>query len=172
MSAAIIYTGTPITKSWSAGSTRGIELDLSMQAVAAWQPDIAVAANAIIRPTNANESVDGLDNSTGYVYQNGATAGQTGSAEPAWPTSATVKDGSVTWTATTPPAAGADSVSSANWTITGGDGQLTVSDENFTALLVSAQVSGGTSGVVYTITIVVTMASGQKYPVIIYLTTT
>lgn len=166
-----IYTGTPIQFSWAAGSTRPVVLDLSLQGAPPWQPGISVAANAVFRPTNSLESADGADHSTGYLYQNGATAGQTGQAEPAWPSTGTVADGSLTWTPVTPPASGEDEVASAVWTqISPPDNTLTITNEATSSLEASAYIGGGTAAQTYQISVAVTMTSGAVYVVPIVVT--
>jgi hypothetical protein len=161
---------TTVQASQRAGGSRLRELDLSMVAVPAWQPDVAIAASGLIRPTNANENEDGtngagVDHSTGYWYKNGLTAGQTGALEPAWPTTGTVQDGSCTWTPTAPPATGGDTVSSCAWVVSGPDGALTVTGTTTTQLTASGYFNGGTSGATYTVTATVTMASGSVFVV-------
>ena len=160
-----IYNVVPVAVSQPAGSSRLREIDLSMMAAPAWQPNIYVLANQIIRPTNPNESANGLDNSTGYVYK-AAAAGQTGPLEPAWVTTGSVADGSVSWTPQAPLATGEDSVASASWTVTGADGELTVTGVGTTSLTASAYFKNGTSGQTYTVTALVTMTSTAVYPVV------
>lgn len=167
-----VYTGTPIQLQWPAGSTRPLPLDLSAQAVPAWQPGVVIAANALIRPTNANESADGEDNTTGFWYQNGASAGMTSADEPGWVTTGTVKDGSLTWTPVAPSGAlsGIDTVSAVIWAASGGDGQITLSNQSTTQLTATADAKPVTRGQTYTVLATVTMSSGLIYPVTFYIT--
>lgn len=148
-----------------AAENLGFELDVSQRAVAAWEQGEFIAASELRRPSTAAESADGLDHTTGFVYQNGATPGQTGALEPAWPTTGTVKDGSVTWTPVPPPATGETTISAATWTCQpASDGStLTITSETFDPMAASAYVGGGKSGNVYTVIIAVTMASGAIY---------
>jgi len=78
----------------------------------------------------------------------------------------TVADGSVSWTPEPPLATGEDSVASASWTVTGGDGELTVTGTGTTSLTASAYFKNGTSGQTYTVTALVTMTSTAVYPVV------
>ncbi len=145
-------------RSQLAGLALPYQFDVSSSSVQAWDEFLPVAANAVIRPSDANQ--------TGFVLKNGATAGMTGALEPAWPNTAggTVTDGSVTWTAAAPPAAGQDTIASATWTqVTPPDATLTISAPTNSSLVSSAIVGGGTSGNVYTIKILVTMTSGAIY---------
>jgi hypothetical protein len=121
-----------------------------------------VAASELRRPSTASESADGLDHSTGYVYQNGATAGQTGQTEPGWTTSGTLADGSCTWTPVAPPASGQTKVQSATATLVNPpDSALTVGQVTSGELTVDVPLSGGTSAETYTVQIAVTMTDGE-----------
>lgn len=141
------------------------EVDVSQPAVEVWQANSFVAASAFRRPSASSESADGADHSTGYVYQTTAE-GQTGAIEPAWPTTGTVKDGSITWSPVVPLAAGEDSIASGTWTqVNPPDSALTITTETVGGLIASAYVGGGTSGLVYTINVAVTMTSGAVYVV-------
>ncbi len=148
-----------------AGAALRYEVDVGRDSLEFWDDGISIAASGIIRPTDQNL--------TGFVYVNGATAGQTGNLEPAWPTvvGGTVVDGSLTWTAAAPPAAGQDTIQSATWTqISPPDAALTITGQSNTSLVASALIGGGTVGNVYTIQIDVTMKSGVILPYQIILT--
>lgn len=143
-----------------AGANVPYEFDVSLISVMAWGANAAIAANQLIRPTSGNE--------TGFLYQNGATAGQTGPIEPEWPTpaGATTADASLTWTSVVPPAVTQDTVQSVTWTqVTPPDGALTITGIIHTSLTTSAFVGGGTTGKTYTILILITMVSGATYPI-------
>lgn len=138
------------------------EVDVGIASVQVWQPNSTVGASELRRPSTATESADGLDHSTGYVYQNGATPGQTGQTEPGWVTTGTLEDGSCTWTPVAPPASGQSKVQSATATLVSPPDQaLTVGQVTTGELTVNVPVSGGTSGEVYTIQIAVTMTDGE-----------
>ncbi len=134
--------------------------DVGIISVLMWQPNMSVVANQFVRPSNGNE--------TGYIYQNGATPGQTAPFEPAWPTPATaiVADAALNWTAVAPPAVGQDAIQSVTWAqLSPPDGTLSITGITHTPLTTSAFVSGGTKGSVYTILIESTMTSGAIYPI-------
>jgi hypothetical protein len=138
-------------------------IDVGQVAVAGWNAGASITADALVRPTTANQ--------TGFVYQAGATTGQTGELEPAWPKTAggTVIDGSVTWTAIAPPAAGEDSIASAVWSqASPPDALLTIALMATTALTASAYIGGGTSGNIYLVNAIITMHSGAIFRVAIY----
>lgn len=143
-----------------AGSNIPYEFDVSIISVMAWGPNASILPNQLVRPSNGNE--------TGLLYQNGATAGQTGPIEPAWPTpvGSTVADSSLIWTGVVPPALSQDVIQSVTWTqISPPDGTLVLSGQTHTSLTASAFVGGGTTGKAYTILVLITMASGATYPV-------
>ena len=141
------------------------EIDVGQDSVIEWDDALSIAAAGVVRPTQAN--------ATGFVYLNGATAGQTGTLEPAWPTTSggTVTDGSLTWTAAAPPAVGQDTIASATWTqVSPPDSALTITGETNTSLVASAFIGGGTSGSVYEVEILVTMHSGAIFAYLLILT--
>jgi len=146
------------------GSTRLRLIDVSGQAAPFWQPNSFVPANGVMRPNDPGQ--------TGYVYKANA-AGQTGEVEPAWPTTGTVVDGSITWTPEAPPAAGADAVTSATWTqVNPPDATLTITGQATSQLTASALIGGGTAGKAYSVVCAVTMTSGQVYAVPLVITIT
>lgn len=161
----MIETAQIFQRTKLAAENLAFEFDVSQRAIAPWEAGEFIAASELRRPSTTTESADGKDHTTGFVYQNGATAGQTGAAEPAWATTGTVKDGSCTWTPIAPPATGESTISSATWTSsTAADGStLTLTSETFDPMVASAYVGGGKSGNVYTITIAVTITSGAIY---------
>jgi hypothetical protein len=132
-------------------------VDVSDRTVARWNENLPVSTNSLIRPTHGN--------GTGFVYR-ASLLGQTGENEPAWPIVAggTVIDGSITWTALAPPAAGQDAIASVAWTqIAPPDATLTLTNQSFTAFVASLNIGGGTSGRVYTVQGMITMTSGAIY---------
>lgn len=138
------------------------ELDVGVASVQPWQPSSSVQASELRRPSTASESADGLDHSTGYVYQNGASAGQTGQSEPGWVTTGTLQDGSCTWTPVAPPASTQSKVQSATATLVDPpDTALVVGQVTTGELTVNVPVSAGTSGQTYTVQIAVTMTDGE-----------
>lgn len=156
-----VNEATPVNVQQFAGQALPYIIDVGSVAVNAWSANSFIAANALLRPTNGNE--------TGFLYQT-AAAGQTGPLEPAWATTGTVKDGSLTWTPLTPPAAGEDSISSVTWTqVNPPDGTLTIASQSNTTLTATAKLGGGTSGQIYTVIVKITMASGAIYVVEIVL---
>lgn len=159
-----VNASTPVNVSQLAGQNLPYVIDVGNAAVVGWNAGASIAANSLMRPTNPNQ--------TGFLYKAGGTAGQTGGLEPAWPKVAggTVVDGSVTWTAIAPPAAGEDSVASATWTqITPPDATLTITGQLLGALTALAYLGGGTAGNVYTIDALVTMVSTAQFRVRIIL---
>lgn len=162
MTDIVVVDTTPVNLTQRSGTTRQRIVDVSLQAAPFWQPNLYVAANAVIRPTDPN--------TTGFAFKNGVTAGQTGPIEPAWPKTSggTVVDGSVTWTAGAPPVTGEDTVASATWTqVNPPDGLLTIANQTTSPLTASAFIGGGTSGQIYQVKVAVTMVSGQIYPVLL-----
>jgi len=162
MSSFVVAAFTAQNASQLAGSNRPYEIDVSSLSVEVWQAASFVASAGLMRPTSANE--------TGFVYQ-AASAGQTGTTEPAWPTIAagTVTDGSITWTAEAPPASGQDEIASVAWTqVSPPDAALTITSETNTDFTARALIGGGTSGNTYEVLCKITMASGAIYPVQIY----
>ena len=160
-----IRLGQPVERQQLAGSNRLFEIDISALAVPAWQANVFVEANALMRPTTGNQ--------VGFVFQNSGSPGQTGNLEPAWPNTAgaTVVDGSLTWTAVVPPVAGADSVQSVSWNlINEPDSALTVAGQTHDQLTASAYIGGGTSGYVYEISVTIATLLGAEYVVQIFLT--
>lgn len=159
-----VNASTPVNVSQFAGQNLPYVIDVGNAAVTGWNAGASIAATSLIRPTNANQ--------TGFLYQSGGTAGQTGALEPAWPKIAggTVIDGSVTWTAVAPPAAGEDHIASATWTQANPpDATLTITGQTTSTLIASAFLGQGTSGNVYTINAVITMVSGTIFRVQIIL---
>lgn len=162
MTDIVVTDTTPVQLTQRAGSVRQRVIDVSLQAVPFWQPNVFVAANGVMRPTDLN--------TTGFTFKNGATPGQTGPIEPAWPkvSGGTTTDGSITWTAQAPPATGEDTVVSASWTQQSPpDGALTIATQTTSSLTASAYIGGGTSGQTYRVLAAVTMASGAVYPVLL-----
>jgi hypothetical protein len=148
---------TPILKKQRAGSRRLFQFDVGSLAVPPWQPAMSVLANAVIRPTQ--------DNQTGYLYQAGSN-GQTGDTEPGWAQTlgGTTTDGSLTFNAIAPPSIGEDSVASIVFTqVSPPDSALTITPGTNTQLVAEAWFAGGTSGNVYTINAAITMTSGAIY---------
>ncbi|HZP86602.1 MAG TPA: hypothetical protein VFB54_07255 [Burkholderiales bacterium] len=157
-------TGIPqiIQRSQLAGANLVYEIDVGECAVGAWVANASVAADALMRPTSGKE--------TGFLYKASAD-GQTGALEPAWSTSGSVKDGSVTWIPVTPPVAGEDAIASVAWTQQDPpDSALTITGQTNDALTASAYLGAGTKGSVYVINVALTMASGAIYVVQIILT--
>ena len=155
---------TIFNRSMIAGECLPFIVDTSQRVVSEWQPSSLYVASALVRPTDANE--------TGFWYQNGAE-GQSGPSEPSWSTPAgnITQDGSLIWTALVPPASGEDTIVSVAWIqIDPPDGALTISGQTNDSLTASAYLGGGTSGKVYTVNDVVTMASGAIYIAQIVLT--
>lgn len=152
----------PQTGTQYAGAAREYRIDVTSRAVSAWQPNISIDANELIRPTAPNQN--------GFIYQNGLSPGQTGPTEPNW-INGTVTDGSLTWTALAPPTGSEDSIQSVVWSQSNPpDGMLTIVDQANDVLTASAFIGGGTSGQTYLVVVTITMASGQIYPVKIYVT--
>jgi hypothetical protein len=138
------------------------ELDVGVASVQVWEANSSVQASELRRPSTPTESADGLDHSTGFVYQNGATAGQTGQTEPGWVTTGTVADGSCTWTPVAPPASTQTKVQSATATLVDPpDSALVIGQVTTGELTVNVPVSAGTSGETYTVQIAVTMTDGE-----------
>lgn len=160
-----ITPGGTVAVTQLAGGNEPYEIDVSALAVMAWQPNVYVAPNAILRPTQANQ--------TGFWYQNGGKAGQSGLLEPGWPKTAgaTLIDGSCTLTALVPPVTGADVIASVTWTQKNPpDGTLTITDQSFTGLTGIAFIGGGTRGNVYQVVVAVTMQSTAIWPANLYIT--
>jgi hypothetical protein len=152
-----VNESTPVNLSQFAGAALPYVIDVGSVAISPWTANASIAANAVVRPSNGNES--------GFAYQSSA-AGQTGPIEPAWAKTGTVSDGSLTWTPLVPPVAGEDSISSVTWTQQNPpDATLTISSQSNTALTATAKIGGGTYGNVYTIIVKLTMASSAIYPV-------
>ncbi|MGC8518483.1 MAG: hypothetical protein ACP5P4_08125 [Steroidobacteraceae bacterium] len=138
------------------------EVDVGIASVQVWQPNSTVGASELRRPSTDTESADGLDHSTGFVYQNGTTPGQTGQLEPGWVTTGTVSDGSCTWTPLAPPATSQSKVQSATATLVDPpDSALAVGQVTSGELTVNVPISGGTAGETYTVQIAVTMTDGE-----------
>lgn len=159
-----VNASTPVNVSQLAGQNLPYVIDVGNAAVVGWNAGASIAAGSLVRPTNANQ--------TGFLYQSGSSAGQTGALEPAWPKIAggTVVDGSVTWTAIAPPAAGEDFIASATWTqASPPDAALTITGQSLGSLAATAYLGGGTSGNVYTINAVITMRSPAVFRVQIIL---
>lgn len=153
-----------IQRTQLAGANQPYDVDVGLRAVQPWAANATMNANALVAPSKCNR--------TGFVYAT-ATPGQTGSREPAWGTSAgaTVSDGSITWTAVTPPASGEDGIASVIWTQDNPpDDTLMITSQTNTSLVASAFIGGGTSGNLYVIVVSVSMESGAIYPVRIILT--
>lgn len=149
----------------NAGGKRTYGFDASALSVAPWQPNAFVSPNALIRPT--------LKNQTGFIYQNGSNAGQSGNIEPAWPNAAnaTVADGSLDLTARVPPVVGQDQIDSVVWSqVSPPDATLTIGAQANTSLVATAEIGGGTAGNTYEVLVTVTMTSGQIWPQSIYIT--
>ncbi len=164
---SLIAQALPVaTATQNAGGKRTYGLDVSALSVQPWQANASIPANALIRPTQKNQ--------TGLIYQAGS-GGQSGSVEPNWfiaiAAGAVVIDGSLSLTARVPPVAGQDQIASVAWTqMNPPDGALTIGAQANTTLVASAEIGGGTIGSTYTVLITVTMTSGQIWPQIIYIT--
>jgi hypothetical protein len=157
MTDVLINPAAPVNVSQLAAQSIPYIVDVGSVAVMGWSPGASVAGSALMRPTNANL--------TGFVYQSGAI-GQTGLLEPAWPKTAggTVVDGSITWTAIVPPAAGQDTVASATWAqASPPDGTLTITGQAIGALTATAYLGAGTPGNIYTVNAEITMHSGAIF---------
>jgi hypothetical protein len=155
---------TTFNRTMIAGECLPFIVDTSQRVVSEWQPSSLYVASTVLRPTDVNE--------TGFWYQNTAE-GQSGPIEPSWstPAGSVTQDGSLTWTALVPPASGEDTISSVAWVqLNPPDGALSISGETNDALTASAYLGGGSSGKVYTVNAVVTMASGAIYIAQIILT--
>lgn len=164
MSSAWASLTEPIIRTQRAGSNRLFQLDVGSLIASPWQPNMAVSAGQIIRPTWKNQN--------GFWDQAGA-AGQTGDNEPGWvgTLAGTTQDGSVLWTAIAPPGTGQDSIASVVYTqVSPPDALLTITPGSNSQRVASALLGGGTSGQVYTINVAITMASGQIYVAQIILT--
>ena len=117
-----------------------------------WTPGTAFDSGVAVRPSLP----------TGLQYS--SSGGHSGANEPRWPTAlgGTVTDGSITWTAE---AIDNDSlratITDSDWTAEMG---ITVDNDATTNTnglqIVSAQVSGGTSGETYLVSNVVTLSDG------------
>lgn len=159
-----------VLRTKTAAAVLPLEVDFSAPSVEVWEANAYVPASGLRRPSSATESADGNDHSTGYIYQTSA-AGQTGPLEPAWPTTGSAKDGSITWSPLVPIAAGQDSIASVTWSQSNPpDAALTITGQAVTGLIASAQIGGGTAGNAYLIDVEATMTSGAVYPVQILLT--
>lgn len=155
----------PVQATQNAGGKKTYGFDVGALTVAPWQPNASIPANALIRPTQKNQ--------TGFIYQNGASAGQSGSSEPTWlaAVNATVSDGSLLLTARVPPVVGQDQIASVAWTqVNPEDANLTIGNQANTTLIATAEIGGGTVGVTYQVLVTVTMTSGQIWPQSIYIT--
>ncbi len=153
-----VNASTPANVSQFAGQNLPYIIDVGNAAVVGWNAGISIAANALLRPTNPNQ--------TGFLYKNNGPAGQTGALEPAWSKTVggTTPDGSLTWTTVAPPAAGEDSILSVTWTQANPpDAALTITLQSFGALTATAYLGAGTSGQIYTINVLVTMVSGAVF---------
>lgn len=153
-----------IVASQRAGGNYPYTIDVSARTTSQWLANTPFPAAALVRPSDGN--------GTGFAYQ-ASGAGETGENEPAWPTTAgqTVVDGSITWTADVPPAAGQDTISSVTWVQSNPpDATLTLGSQSHNSFAVTGYVGGGTSGKVYTIVITITMSSGAIYPAQLVLT--
>lgn len=151
-------------RSMTAGERLPFLVDTSQRVVAEWQPSSLYVAGVLARPTDLNE--------TGFWYLPG-TEGQSGPIEPSWNSSAgsVTFDGSLTWTAIVPPAAGEDTINTVSWTqISPPDGALAITGQTNDALTASAYLGGGTSGSKYMVNAAITMLSGAIYIAQIILT--
>lgn len=145
--------------------------DFGLTAVDVWGANAFIQGNELRRPSTENESADGADHSTGYIYQNGSAAGQTGKLEPAWATSGTITDGSITWTPIVPGGSSEDTLQSVTWTLVSPpDSALTVTNESVGTLTASATLTGGTAGLVYLIEITGVRKSGNGKTLQLYVT--
>lgn len=150
-------TPTIVLRSQFAGSNEPYEVDVSERATQSWEANSIFNATDFTKPSIGHE--------TGFVYQTSAN-GQSGTNEPAWPTTlgGTVVDGSLTWTAVAPPAGGEDSIASVTWTQSNPpDGTLTITNQSHTSLTALAYCGGGTAGNTYLIVVAITMTSGAVY---------
>lgn len=116
-----------------------------------WQPGREFALNEYVRPSGAN----------GFAFK-ATTAGQSASTEPRWPTTlaATVTDGSITWTAVAIDSNSRDSISSINAVVPSG---ITVSTPTNSGSRVLFDISGGTKGSTYIISIEVTTSTSEVF---------
>ena len=154
----------PIRRMQFAGASLPFDLDVGVLAVGSWVPNASIAASELVRPSDGHE--------TGFVYQASA-AGQAGAMEPAWPTVAggTVVDGSITWAAVVPPAAGGDVIQSVTWAQQSPpDAALTISGQSNDALTAIAYLGAGTSGNAYIVIVTILMTSGVRFVAQIILT--
>lgn len=111
-----------------------------------WKPGTNFAATTCIRPTKPD----------GYQYE--SAGGVSGAREPRWG-SATVSDGSITWTRQ------AISTTSLRTTLSGvptwdADAGITVSDEGVDGQKAKAKIAGGTDQQDYTVLVQATLADG------------
>ena len=144
-------------RSQGAGDRRFYYFDLALRAVDAWEPNADYPANALVRPTEGQE--------TGWLYTQGVTSALSGPLEPIWPSpgGSTVTDGSATWTAVAPPAT-EDTIQSVTWTqIDAPDALLSIESPINQETTAGAWFSGGTSGAAYLCRATVVMASGATY---------
>ncbi len=129
--------------------------DFSLRAVDAWEPNTGYAANALVRPTEGQE--------TGWLYQQGAAPGLSGPLEPLWLTSGTVQDGSCVWTPVAPPAT-EDTIQTVTWEqVEPPDDTFVIDGQVSGATTAGAYLSVGTPGSGYLVRCTVTMASGAVY---------
>lgn len=121
------------------GESLKVSLNLYTMCVIPWRPNEAQSAAEFIRPTVPN----------GFSYEC-TTAGTTGTKEPRWPTtiSATVTDGSVTWTCRAASGSGVNAITSP--TATSDPTGLTIASVSVSELhKILATYSGGTEGQSY-----------------------
>lgn len=105
----------------------------------------------------------------GFEYEC-TTAGQTAIREPIWPTTvtATVTDGSVTWTCR---ALSTNSlkatIASVDWSADSAD--ITISSESTDGQVATAFLAGGEDGTDYTVTVTATLSNGAEVPKVVIL---
>lgn len=158
-------------------------IELNALSAQPWSAAEYIAASGLRRPFSRQ--------STGFLYTT-PTQGQTGYAEPKWPTvlGGTVVDGSITWTAVAPVAAAQDTIENVAWVVVGTVSVVNISsgivnisssqpidgpdvDVNggaWSALSTWAWVLGGNPAEQILITATITMTSGSVYLVQIVIT--
>lgn len=114
-----------------------------------WRAGRFQSTSDYVRPLRAN----------GFEFEC-TTGGQTGRSEPRWPivVGGTVVDGSVTWTARAFATNATDTIDTV--TIDAETG-ITVGAAQVSGTEISFQISGGTAGQHYLITLVITTAAGE-----------
>lgn len=136
------------TKKPSERITYDVDFVRSIEAV--WKGGRDYSSGEFVRPPEAN----------GHEYQC-TTGGQSGSAEPVWPTDGgTVTDGTVVWT---DEGAGQQAVDDIATTDVTADAGITLDSETVVGTRALIPVSGGTAGQSYDINVKVTTSAGDEY---------